>query len=67
MKDPSKDIVIEEIREARCRISKKCGNDVSRLVDHLQNANVKYARQVQMYEKGRKGSVQRHAPVVCTA
>ena len=63
--------VIEEIRESRRRMSKDCGHDPARYVEHLRTFNQKYVAQVDRYRKehqvppelGRAPSVGARRPV----
>jgi len=43
--------IIEEIRESRRRMSKECGHDPARYVEHLKTFNQKYVAQVDRYRK----------------
>ncbi len=43
--------IIEEIRESRRRMSKECGHDPARYVEHLKTFNRKYVAQVDRYRK----------------
>ncbi|MCY3018380.1 MAG: hypothetical protein NTW87_05020 [Planctomycetota bacterium] len=43
------DEVIEEIRRARCDISRRCGHDIYKYVAYLKQFNARYAEQVERY------------------
>ncbi len=45
------DKIIEEIRESRCRISEKFGNDPEKCIDYLKTFNQKYSKQIQRYKQ----------------
>jgi len=45
------DEVIDEIRRSRCQLSAQCGHDVGRVIQHLQDANRRYADQVRKYQE----------------
>lgn len=46
------EIVIEEIREGRRRISEQCEHDPAKLIEYLKTLNETYAAQVERYRKG---------------
>ena len=45
------DAVIEEIRQARRRMSEECGHDPVRYIRYLKTLNDKYSTQVERYRK----------------
>lgn len=45
------DIVIDQIREGRVRISEQCGNDPARIIEYLKAFNKKYSVEVARYRR----------------
>jgi len=54
------DLVIEEVRRSRCRMSEQCGHDVTRYLQFLQDFNSRYAAQVRKYRES-------HGPLAAAA
>ena len=42
--------MIADARESRVRMSEKCGHDVGRLLDYLQCFEMKYSKQVKLFD-----------------